>query len=329
MPEHLTWFKWEAYGTWIFGFTLLVLVYYCNPRPLSDRHVGRQHHAWDAVPLAAVPLVVGWFIYDLLCRSWFGRKPRAWRSRGFVLLVLIAFGYTHVFSGRGAFIQVGALVGSIMAGQRAVHHHSQPAQDGRCADGRQEPDPVWGYQAKQRSVHNNYLTLPVAVHHAVQPLFVHLRRRSGTGWSWHAFSSPASWCGIGSTRCTPARHRTGDCGRPRPCRSSAPCCSTLFGHPHPRRQAAGAGAAPATFADVKQIVEQRCHVCHSAQPKFSRLRRSAERRDVRYASTDRHAVTADLRPGGEDARHAVGQRDRNHRSGTRCVSVPGSRPDRG
>ncbi len=74
MPEHLTWFKWEAYGTWIFGFTLLVLVYYLNPTVyLIDTSVMNIDVA-DAVPAAAASLVIGWFVYDLLCRSWFGRE---------------------------------------------------------------------------------------------------------------------------------------------------------------------------------------------------------------------------------------------------------------
>ncbi len=158
MPEHLTWFKWEAYGTWIFGFVLLVLTYYLNPTVyLIDTSV-MNIDAADAVPAAAASLVIGWFVYDGLCRSWFGRETGRLAISGFLLLVAATYGYTHVFSGRGAFIQVGALVGTIMAanvliiiipGQRKVVAALLKGE---------QPNPIHGYQAKQRSIHNNYLT---------------------------------------------------------------------------------------------------------------------------------------------------------------------------
>jgi len=136
MPEHLTWFKWEAYSTWIFGFALLVLFYYLKPdlylidppSPISG--LGRRAAAADAGR--------GWFIYDLLCRSWFGRDTARLAISGCILLVGMAFFYTHVFSGRGAFIQIGALFGTIMAAT-SCSSSSQPAQNRRSADRRREP----------------------------------------------------------------------------------------------------------------------------------------------------------------------------------------------
>ena len=86
---------------------------------------------------------------------------RRWRWSAIVFLVALTYGFTHVFSGRGAFTHIGALIGTIMVGQCLRDHHSEPEEIGRRPDRRQEPDPRWGELGKQRSVHNNYLTLPV------------------------------------------------------------------------------------------------------------------------------------------------------------------------
>ena len=139
MPEHVTWFKWEAYATWIFGFSLLVLVYYLNLTVYPIDTSVMDIDVADAVPAAAASLVIGWFIYDLFCRSWFGRG----------------------FTGRGAFLQVGALVGSIVAANVLfiIIPFQRKTVTGLLKG--EEPDPIWGQVAKQRSVHNNYLTFPV------------------------------------------------------------------------------------------------------------------------------------------------------------------------
>ena len=269
MPEHLTWFKWEAYSTWIFGFALLVLVYYLNPTVyLIDTSVMNIDPV-DAVPAAAASLVVGWFIYDVLCRSWFGQETGRLAISGFVLLVAATFGYTHVYSGRGAFIQVGALVGTIMvANVLLIIIPNQRKTVAALLKG-EEPDPIWGAQAKQRSVHNNYLTLPV--------VFTMLSNHysftySSSRWSWLILACifvasflVRHWFNTMHTGAKPDWRLWPAAAVP----VLAAVALSIVGQPS--MPVADAGAAPVTFADVKQIVDQRCHVCHSAKPQFPGL----------------------------------------------------------
>jgi uncharacterized membrane protein len=224
----------------------------------------------DAVPAAAASLVIGWFIYDLLCRSWFGRETGRLAISGFILLVAATFFYTHVFSGRGAFIQVGALVGSIMAAN--VLFIIIPGQRKTVAallKGK-EPDPIWGQVAKQRSIHNNYLTLPV--------VFTMLSNHysftyASPKWSWLILACifVASFL---VRHWFNALHAAGHTGakpdwRLWPAAAVPVLCAICLGIlGQPSASIADAGAAPVTFADVKQIVDQRCHVCHSAKPQF-------------------------------------------------------------
>ncbi len=266
MPEHLTWFKWEAYATWIFGFTLLVLTYYLNPSVyLIDTSVMNIAPA-DAVPAAAASLLLGWFIYDTLCRSWFGRDTARLAISGFVLLVAATYGYTHVFSGRGAFIQVGALVGTIMAAN--VLFIIIPGQRKTVAAllKGEEPDPIWGAVAKQRSVHNNYLTLPV--------VFTMLSNHysftyASVRWSWLVLACifvasflVRHWFNTMHTGAKPDWRLWPAAAVP----VAVAIILSLLGQT--ASPIADAGAAPITFADVKPIVDQRCHVCHAAKPQF-------------------------------------------------------------
>jgi uncharacterized membrane protein len=267
LPPHLTWFKWEAYSTWIFGFILLVLVYYANPGLyLIDSSVANIT-PWDAVPLAAFSLVAGWLAYDALCRSWIGRETGRLALTGFVLLVLIAFGYTHVFSGRGAFIQVGALIGSIMVANVLfiIIPNQRKTIDALLAG--REPDPTWGYQAKQRSIHNNYLTLPVVF----TMLSNHYSFTYETKWNWLVLACifVASflirhWFNTMHTGAAPDWRLWPAAAVP----VFGAMLLTLFGQSTPVAPPAGAAALPATFAEVQQIVQQRCHVCHSARPSY-------------------------------------------------------------
>jgi uncharacterized membrane protein len=265
MPEDVTWFKWEAYGTWIFGFSLLVLVYYLSPSIyLIDPQVMNIAVA-DAVPGAAASLVIGWFVYDLLCRSWFGRETKRLAISGFVLLMAITYAYTHVFSGRGAFIQVGALVGTIMAANvLVIIIPNQRKTVARLLAG-QAPDPAWGEQAKQRSIHNNYLTLPV--------VFTMLSNHYA-----FTFSNPSvSWLVLGCIFIASflVRHwfNTLHTGAHPDWRlwpaAAVPIVAavalSVFGQPS---LSAADAARPIQFAEVQHIVEQRCHVCHASKPQF-------------------------------------------------------------
>jgi uncharacterized membrane protein len=161
LPPKLIWHKWEAYTTWISGFFLLVWIYYfVSDLYLIDPAVRRL-----SPPVAAAigigSLVLGWFVYDQLCKSRLGHNEVALAGIGFALIILATAGFQQVFSGRGAFVHVGALMATIMSGN--VFMNIIPNQKKVIADliaGR-EPDPAYGKQAKTRSSHNNYMTLPV------------------------------------------------------------------------------------------------------------------------------------------------------------------------
>ncbi len=161
MPEELHWFKWEAYFTWISGFALMIIIYYWGAESfLIDTDVMRLR-PWQAIGISVGAFAAGWFIYDWLCKSPLGKNGLALSAVVFVLILLAAYGFTHVYSGRGAFVHVGALVGTIMVAN--VFFIIIPNQKIVVADliaGR-EPAAQLGDEAKQRSTHNNYLTLPV------------------------------------------------------------------------------------------------------------------------------------------------------------------------
>ena len=114
MPDELTWFKWEAYTTWLSGFALLVLVYYFNADLfLIDKSV-LDMSAAQAALVAFLSLAAAWIAYEVLCRSPLGKHEVALALVGYVFLVALTYAFTHVFSGRGAFTQIGALIGTIM-----------------------------------------------------------------------------------------------------------------------------------------------------------------------------------------------------------------------
>jgi uncharacterized membrane protein len=161
MPDELTWFKWEAYGTWISGFALLTVIYYTSAGLYMIDLDILDIEPWQAVAISVVGLVLGWGIYDGMCRSPLGRSDMALALAGFVFIVALAWGYAQIFAARGAFVQIGVTIGTIMVanvlmviipGQRKVVEVLR-------AGG--EPDPRYGARGKQRSLHNNYLTLPV------------------------------------------------------------------------------------------------------------------------------------------------------------------------
>jgi uncharacterized membrane protein len=161
MPDELTWFKWEAYTTWLSGFALLVIVYYLGADLyLIDRSVLMLTPPMAAA-IAFASLLLAWLIYEALCRSVLGRHEIALALTGYVFLVALTYAFTHVFSGRGAFTQIGALIGTIMVANVFVIVIPNQKKTVAALLAGKEPDPVWGAEAKQRSVHNNYLTLPV------------------------------------------------------------------------------------------------------------------------------------------------------------------------
>ncbi len=161
LPANLHWFKWEAYTTWITGFFLLALMYWYQAEIyLIDPAVADLSKP-VAVIIGVICIAGGWVVYDQLCRSRFGENERTMTLLLFVFLVVVSFVLCQLFSGRGAFIHFGAMLGTMMVGNVAAV--IMPGQRDLIAAKEQgrEPDPIHGIRAKQRSVHNTYFTLPV------------------------------------------------------------------------------------------------------------------------------------------------------------------------
>jgi len=160
LPEPLHWFKWEAYTTWLSGFALFIVVYYSHASSyLIDPSVA-DLTAWEGIALSIAGIVLAWFVYDGLCRA-FENDEALLAVLVFALVCLSAWASWNLFAPRAAYIQVGAMIGTIMVGN--VFFVIIPAHWKliRAKEAGREPDPRWNMQGKTRSVHNNYLTLPV------------------------------------------------------------------------------------------------------------------------------------------------------------------------
>jgi uncharacterized membrane protein len=159
LPEPLHWFKWEAYTTWLSGFGLLVVLYYANADTyLIDKSVADISVA-AAIAISLIGLAAAWVIYDVACRLF-----KSDVVIGLLLLAMVvasAYGAGQVFSGRAAYLQVGAMLGTIMAANVLFNIIPAHWELIRAKEAGREPDPAPGLEAKRRSVHNNYLTLPV------------------------------------------------------------------------------------------------------------------------------------------------------------------------
>ena len=161
MPDELTWFKWEAYGTWVSGIALMSLVYYGSASFYMIDFEILDINEIQAISISLIGIGLGWACYDALCRSPIGRNDLWLAVFGFLFLVARAYSYGEIFSARGAFMQMGVTIGTIMVanvlmviipGQRKVVVALKAGET---------PDPQYGVRGKQRSLHNNYRTLPV------------------------------------------------------------------------------------------------------------------------------------------------------------------------
>ena len=161
LPEELHWFKWEAYFTWISGFFLMVLIYYLGAELYLIDRAKIALTPWQAVSLSLAALIGGWLVYDALCRARLGRNDLALGVVWFLLLTASAYGLSLIFSDRAAYVQVGAMVGTVMAANvfRVIIPNQKKVVAAMLAG--QEPEAYLGAEAKQRSLHNNYMTLPV------------------------------------------------------------------------------------------------------------------------------------------------------------------------
>jgi len=262
MPDELTWFKWEAYTTWLSGFALMIVVYYLDAELfLVDKSI------LDLTPLEAAlfsfcSLALAWLLYEGACRSGLAKHDVAFAIGGYLFLVALTYAFTHVLSGRGAFNQIGAIIGTIMVAN--VFLVIIPNQEKVVAAllAGQSPDPKLGGAGKERSVHNNYLTLPVVVlmisnHYpllfatklnwvivaivlALGPIIRHFfnERHAGRASPWWVWGAAAlGMIAIG-----------------------------LLSAAGPRDVKTAASSTLPTYANVEEIVLSRCGMCHGAEP---------------------------------------------------------------
>jgi uncharacterized membrane protein len=263
LPEHLHWFYWESYSTFLTGFALFTAIYLFQADIfLIDPRV----HAWTAVPAIASALAflgVFWLAYDLVCRL-FDKGDQ--RVAGALIAVLVAFASwlaCGLFAGRAAFVLVGAMMGSAMSAN--VFFWIIPGQRQVIAQMKAgEPvDPAHGRRAKQRSVHNTYFTLPVLA----AMLSNHYAFLHGASGNWLVLVIVMAAGALIRTSFV-ARHRARVLGKRVPWEYAGIGCVLLIGlgvWQAPARVAAAASAGVPTFAQVQGIVEERCSLCHNAQ----------------------------------------------------------------
>ncbi len=262
LPEPLHWVKWEAYTTWLSGFALFVVLYYVNARQLMIDPAVADISPGIAVTASIGLLAASWVVYDLLCRL-LGRSELLLAAVVGALVVAAAYGASHLFSGRAAYLQVGAMLGTIMAGN--VFRVIIPAHRElvRAKEGGREPDPTPGFRAKQRSVHNNYFTLPVVVAMISNHFPVAYGHR-------HAWLVLVALMAIGAwiRHFFNLRHRGRDVWWI-PATAALAILALAFAiQPADGDGGAEARAGPVAFTDVQRVVERRCAACHSQTPEL-------------------------------------------------------------
>ena len=283
LPEHLTWFKWESYATWLSGFALMAVVYYLG----ADLYLVDLEKAelpiWAAIGISLGVLAVGWLGYDLLCKSPLGQRSTLLMLALYLLLVVMAYLLDQIFTGRAAFLHLGAVTATIMSFNVLVI--IIPNQRIVVADlkaGR-VPDARYGQIAKQRSTHNNYLTLPVIFF----MLSNHYPLAHSSAYSW-VIAALVFLLGVSIRHYFNSRHaRQGN-----PVWTWA-VTAALFvvimvlsllpavqGSGDPDQQASRTKppsqlemtlASAAEFEEVKDIVLGRCSMCHASEPFYERV----------------------------------------------------------
>jgi len=260
LPETLHWFKWEAYTTWMSGMFLLALIYWYGAEIyLIDRSIAELSSS-AAIGIAIAFLAGGWIVYDLLCKSPLGKDDDILGGVLLVLVGILAWGLCQLYSGRGAYIHFGAVLGTIMVAN--VFFVIIPGQREmvNAASRGEAPDPGPGIQAKQRSVHNTYFTLPV--------LFVMISNHYAMTYS-HEYNwlilIAISLAGALVRIYFVARHK----GRASPMSIIAAVLIliAIAAAIAPRSKAAVSNSG-VDFAQVRAIIAERCTVCHSSSPTY-------------------------------------------------------------
>ena len=257
IPEPLHWYKWEAYATWLSGFALFTALYYLQPRTYLIDHSVADISPVVAITASIALLVAAWLAYDVLCRTVGKRSEAALAACVFALVVAGAYGVSHLLAPRAAYLQVGAMLGTIMVAN--VFFVIIPAHWEliRAKQAGREPDPAAGLRGKQRSVHNNYLTLPV--------LFAMLSNHFAFTYT-HAHAWLALVClmviGAAIRHFFNLRHQ-GRTVWAIPVAAAIALAGIAVWLRPPETSSAG---PQVPFSRVRAIVAERCAVCHSMHP---------------------------------------------------------------
>jgi len=258
LPEPLHWYKWEAYTTWMSGFALLVVLYYLDAdKYLVDPSVA-DLEPWQAVALSVGLLALAWLVYDGLCRM-FGRHELVLAVCLIAFVTASAYLVSELFSARALPIQVGAMLGTMMVGNVLFVIIPGHWELIRAKEAGREPDPAHGIKGKQRSVHNNYLTLPVVLA-MLGPHFP------------FAFAGDRGWLVLVLLMLVGAwirlffnlRHRGRTIWAIPVTAGLAVLAIALAIRPDDDAKAETGATVP--FAQVAAVVNQRCATCHSASP---------------------------------------------------------------
>jgi uncharacterized membrane protein len=280
MPDHLTWFKWESYTTWLSGAALLMIIYWVGGELYLIDPAKADLALWQGILISAASLSIGWLVYDFLCKSPLGERPTVLMVLLFVLLVVMGWAYNQVFTGRAVMLHLGAFTATIMTAnvfliimpnQRIV---VKDLQEGRT------PDAKYGKIAKLRSTHNNYLTLPVVF----LMLSNHNPLAFGTDYNWiiaalvflmgvtirhyfntrHARKGSPSWTWavtailfilIAWLSTAPLRYDTWEESDARPLTPTEQKFANAEG-----------------FEDVASVIPSRCSMCHAREPFYDGIR---------------------------------------------------------
>lgn len=260
LPDDLHWFKWEAYTTWLSGMGLLVAVYFLRAEQMLIDPAVAALQPWQAIAGVIGAMAVAWVVYDLLCKSPLGQRQALLAPLLFGLTVLLAWGLTHWYQARAAYLLTGAIIGTLMAGN--VFFVIIPSQKKLVEAMRQgqAPDPAHGKRGKQRSVHNNYFTLPV--------LFVmisnHFAFTYGHPWGW-ALLAGIMAAGVLIRHFFNLRHHGIVRWRYPAVGVALLVLVAAAGAP----ASVTAGAANVDTARALTILQSRCVGCHAEKPTFT------------------------------------------------------------
>ena len=280
MPDHLIWFKWESYATWLSGAALLAVVYWAGAELFLIDPAKADLATWQAIAISAAFLAAGWIGYDLLCKSPLKTRPTTVMLILFVGIVVFSWALNQVFTGRAALLHLGAMTATIMTAN--VFFVIMPNQRIVVADlqaGR-SPDPKYGQIAKLRSTHNNYLTLPVIF----LMLSGHYPLAFGTQYAW-IIAALVFLMGVTIRHYFNTKHATGS-GPAWTLGATAvifvviawlSTASTWDGdydaiEAMPLTDGQMRYAQAEGFAEVESIVLGRCSMCHARTPNWDGLR---------------------------------------------------------